>query len=479
MVQYIRYSGEEDFRFPALKHRLSPFKRYKYTGRGRRISVEGIFVYKTSHPQKNPKKYLGFLDPAEEYNLLKLKPPEKEQYKIFCSIPTNLISKEKLLSKPNVRLSGLVDIQQDNASSKILLVEEIEILPIEYRAVGSPAFLNLDEMFSFLYSRNPEIYEHGPLMLLASLIGSERVSQYFPEETPGCGINIGTSSEDVRGKPAAGVVTASMRRQLGNFIKEVNIGPINKLCNQLKWNRFISLKEPKILSRTLETRNEVDWNLISDISAMNKPRLSEFTASDINLVFDPNLFPRKLSREDLKNLRQTLLFAKSTPALSYGENIVGRIEMKTEDLVKELARVVDYAPFLFRYRFEPLCDAFLKGNHLEDYIIGGEINVEKRDVDDFFRRVKDAALDFAEYAQDHIETTAYGKVIDTIKDHRARSLYTELLVKGGLSAEHMVSYLMERYNTTEEKAKSIVEDLVEAEPVLVVKKQGLYNPVYS
>jgi hypothetical protein len=208
-------------------------------------------------------------------------------------------------------------------------------------------------------------------------------------------------------------------------------------------------------------------------------RLSEFTASDINLVFDPALFPRRLTRDDLKGLRQTLLFARSTPQLSYGESINARIEVKTDAVIRDLAKEVEYAPFLFRYRFEPLCDAYLRGSHLEDFLLGGRINVERSEVDDFFSKVKDAARNFAEYAKDHVDSGMFTQVLDGIVDRRARSLYQELVVKGGMSREHMLAYLMDRYDLSEDKAERVLEGLIQAEPALVVRKGGLYVPVYS
>jgi hypothetical protein len=270
-----------------------------------------------------------------------------------------------------------------------------------------------------------------------------------------------------------------MKKTLEGFIKKVSIGPVNTLDSPLRWNRFLSVKEPQMLSRKIDTENEIDWNLISDIGGLRKVRLSEFTASDINLVFDPALFPRRLGRDDLKGLRQTLLFAKSTPQLSYGENIAARIEMKTESVIRDLAKDVEYAPLLFRYRFEPLCDAYLKGNHLEDFLLGGKIRVERKEVDSFFSKVADAARDFAEYAKDHVDSGMFTDVLDGVGDARARSLYREMIVKGGMSEGHMLAYLMDRYDLSEEKAGKILAGLLKAEPSLVVRKGGLYMPVYS
>jgi hypothetical protein len=480
MAAYInRYSGEDDFRFPALKGRLNSYKRFKYAARDRMIEVEGIFVYKAARPARKPGFFLGFLDLAEEYKLLGLKAPEIESYRIWCRIPANLVSRDLLYSKPNVRVAGTIRIERDNISSKTLVVERMEFLPVEYRSVGVPAFLNFDDMFASLYSRTPEIYEHGPFMLLASLIGSEKRSPFFPEENAGCGINIGTSPESVPGKVGAGAITSGMRRSLEGFVRKVSIGPVNTLSSPLRWNRFLSVKEPDMLARKIETENEIDWNLISDIGGLRKVRLSEFTASDINLVFDPALFPRRLGRDDLKGLRQTLLFAKSTPQLSYNDTISARIEVKTEAVIKDLAKDVEYAPLLFRYRFEPLCDAYLKGNHLEDFLLGGKIKVGRKEVDDFFGKVADAARDFAEYAKDHVETGMFTEILDGVGDARARSLYREMIVKGGMSEEHMRTYLMDKYDISEEKAGKILEGLIKAEPALVVRKGGLYAPVYS
>jgi hypothetical protein len=479
-----RYSGEADFRFPALKCRTESFRKFKYASRGRKLELEGVFIYKSASPPRKPEFYKGYLDLEEEYRLLNLRPPEKNQLRIWCHIPSDLTSRDKLISKPNVRATGRVAMDSDKESTKRFLVDELEFLPIMYKAVGAPAFTDLDDMFSCIYSRGPELYEHGPYLLLASLIGSERRSRYFPEENVGCGINMGSASRD---SPRAGssprggkadIITSSMRKQLVDFIKKVNVGSLNKVSTQFKWNRFLSIEDPAILSRTMETDNEVDWNLISDIDNINQLRNSRFMTSDINLVFDPSLFPRRLSRDDIKNLKQTLLFMKSTPPMEYSKNIDELIEAKTDNVVRDLAKRVDYAPFLFRYRFEPLCDAFLKANHLEDYLLGGGIKIKEKDVRDFFKRAEDASCDFADYAEPYITDSRFTSIPDIIGDRRIQDLYREMLVKGAMTEKDMIHYLTERYSVVERKADSLVSSLLHAEPVLVVRKATFYKPIY-
>ena len=472
-----RYSGEEDFRFPALKHRLEPFRKFKYSPRGRKLELEGIFIYKYASPSRNPDSYLGYLDLKEEYRLLGLKPPEKKQLKIWCRIPSELTSREKLISKPNIRVTGRVSMDMDKESTKHFLVDEIEFLPIQYRAVGAPAFDNFEDMFSCIYSREPKIYEHGPILLLASLIGSERRSIYFPDENVGCGINMGTSAEDLPGKVGAGAITTSMKKQLRDFIRKVNIGSLDTLSTQFRWNRFLSVDNPEILSRRIQTNNEIDWNLISNLEEINQLKRSKFIASDINLVYDPDLFPPKINREDAKNVKQTLLFAKSTPQITYSESINALIEVKIEDVIHDLAKRVDYAPFLFRYRLEPLCDAFLKGNHLADYLLGADISIKRRDVREFFKRAKDVALDFATYAERYIDPDNFGDILEGARDRRAQDILSKLFVKGSMTEDQMIDYLMDKYGVSKERAESIIASLVYEEPVLVIKRGNLYMPV--
>lgn len=470
-----RYSGEEDFRFPALKCRTESFSKFRYASRGRRLVLEGVFIYTSASPPRKPDSYVGYLSLEEEYRLLGLIPPEKEQYRIWCNIPSALTTRERLISKPNIRVTGRVATYMDKISTKHFIVDEIEFLPIEYRAVGSPAFDSLDDMFSCIYSRESRIYEHGPIMLLASLIGSEKKSIYFPDENVGCGINIGSSPMDSPGDGRAGRIIPSMRKQLVDFIAKVNVGSLNKVSPQFRWSRFLSVEDHAILSRTMDTKNEIDWNIISDMENINQLKSSRFITSDMNLIFDPNLFPRRLNRDDIKNLRQTILFAKSTPQITYSEKLIAWIENKTEEIVDDLAKRVDYAPFLFRYRFEPLCDAFLKANHLEDYLMGGDIRIKKKEVHDFFKRSRDAACEFA-YAVKPDESV-FTPILDGIRDKKVQSLYRELLVKGAMTEERMVQYITERYPVVERKADSLVSSLLHAEPVLVVRRGDLYMPV--
>ncbi|MBN2014919.1 MAG: hypothetical protein JW778_07045 [Candidatus Altiarchaeota archaeon] len=471
-----RYSGEDDFRYPALKCRLESFKRFKYTTRGRGIEVEGIFIYKLALPQRNSKVYVGFIDSMEEYRLLNLRPPEKDLLKIWCHIPSNLATRERLLSKPNLRLRGKVSVEGNNLESKTLIVEDLEFLPVEYTAVGAPAFIDLDDMFSCIYSRGPELYEHGPLLLLASLVGSERKSRYFPEENAGCGINMGSSAEDSPRKVSSGRITSSMRKQLLDFIRRVNIGSLDSISDKFRWNRFLSIEDPLILSRTIQTKNEIDWNLVSDIDGINNLKRSRFITSDINLVFDPNIFPRKMNRDDLKNLRQTILFAKSTSGMSYSAEADAWIENGIDKVVRDLAKRVDYAPFLFRYRLEPLCDAFLRANHLEDLLLGGSIGIKRKDVKDFFSIAEDAACDFAEYSRPYVDERVFSSILDSMNDKRLQNLYRELLVKGGMTENDMKLFL-EKHAVAEKKADSLVSSLLHSEPVLVVKQGSLYRPV--
>ena len=472
-----RYSGEEDFRFPALKHRLESFRKFRYSPRGRKLELEGIFIYRSTLPPRKPDLYLGYLDLEEEYKLLGLRPPEKKQLKIWCHIPSDLTTREKLLSKPNIRIIGKVSMDMDKKSTKHFLVDELEFLPIQYRAVGVPAFENFEDMFSCVYSRASRIYEHGPILLLASLIGSEKRSIYFPDENVGCGINMGTSAEDIPGKVGTGAITMSMRKRLRNFIRKVNIGSLDTLSTQFRWNRFLSVDNPEILSRKIQTNNEIDWNLISSLEEINQLKRSKFIASDINLVYDPDFFPPKINKEDAKNVKQTLLFAKSTPQITYSESINALIEVKTEDVVHDLAKRVDYAPFLFRYRFEPLCDAFLKGNHLVDYLIDGDIHIKRKDVHEFFKKAEDAALEFADYAERYIDPNNFKDILEGAKDRRAQDIFNKLLVKGGMTEDQMIDYLMDKHKTSKERAESIIASLVYEEPVLVIKRGNLYMPV--
>ncbi len=492
MARYCnRYLGIEDFRFPALKCRVEPFKKFRYARRGEVIEVEGIFIYKSAYPQRNPSVYKGYLDLREEYRLLGLRTPEKNQLRILCYLPADLTSRDRLLSKPNVRIRGKVwidkgmELQRGESfavidpmlKNKKIVAEEIEFLPVEYTAVGAPAFGNLDDMFSCIYSRVPELYEHGAFLLLASLIGSEHISRYFPEENVGCGINMGLSPKEASGEVDSGRILPAMRKKLGDFIRKVNVGSLNKVSSQFKWNRFLSVKDPVILSRKMKTDNEIDWNLISDICNVNHLKNSEFITSDINLVFDPNLFPGRITREDMNNLKQTLIFAKSVPMSNYSGKVNAWIENKTEAVVKDLAKRVDYAPFLFRYRFEPLCDAFLRGNHLEDYLIEGKIKIKKNDVHNFFKMAEDAACDFADYAAEFIEEDRFSDILDSTKDMRTQDLYRELLVKGGMAEEDMIQYIIEKHAVVDRKAESLVSSLLHAEPVLVIKQGGIYKPV--
>ncbi|MEA3255559.1 MAG: hypothetical protein U9Q22_06960 [Candidatus Altiarchaeota archaeon] len=469
-----RYSGGEDYRFPALKCRTESFRKFRYSPRGRRLELEGIFIYESSSPPRKPAVYTGYLDLREEYRLLGLRPPEKKQTEIKCYIPSDLASKEKLILKPNIRVSGQVAIDMDKTSTKHVVVDELEFIPVRYRAVGAPVFEDFEDMFTCIYSRESRIYEHGPILLLASLIGSEKRSLYFPDENVGCGINIGASAEDVPGKVSSGAINIPL---LTNFIKRVNVGSLNKLTNQFHWNRFLSVKNPEMLSRKIKSSNEIDWNLISEIGKINQLRRSEFIASDVNLVFDPNIFPPKINKEDAKNMKQTLLFAKSTPQVMYSNDMNALMEVKTDKLVRNLAKRVDYAPFLFRYRFEPLCDAFLKGSHLMDYLTGGDVVIKRKDIHEFFKRAGDAVLDFATYAEQYIDDNTFNSILDGVRDRRAQDLFKELIVKDGMSNDQMMLYLMDRYSLREEKAESIVSGLVHAEPVLVTRKGNLYKPV--
>lgn len=469
-----RYSGEEDYRFPALKCRTESFRKFRYSPRGRRLELEGIFIYKSASPHRKPEVYLGYLDLKEEYGLLGLRPPGKKQAKIWCYIPSSLTTREELISKPNMRVTGRVAMDMDKTSTKHVVVDELEFIPVRYRAVGAPVFEDFEDMFTCIYSRESRMHEHGPILLLASLIGSEKRSPYSPDENVGCGVNIGASAEDVPGKVSSGAINIP---QLNNFIKRVNVGSLDKLTNQFRWNRFLSINNPEILSRGIQTSNEIDWNLISELEKINQLKSSKFIASDINLVFDPSLSPPKINKEDAKNMKQTLLFAKSTPQVIYPPGMNALIEVKTDKVVRNLAKRVDYAPFLFRYRFEPLCDAFLKGSHLMDYFTGENVVIKRKDINEFFKRAGDAVRDFAEYAEQYIDDNTFNSILDGVRDRRAQDLFKELIVKDGMSNDQMMLYLMDRYSLREEKAESIVSGLVHAEPVLVTRKGNLYKPV--
>ncbi|MEA1924353.1 MAG: hypothetical protein U9M95_00630 [Candidatus Altiarchaeota archaeon] len=477
--------GGKDFQFPALKHRLESFRKFRYSPRGRKLELEGIFIYRSASPLRKPDSYIGYLDPREEYKLLGLKPPQ-ENLKIWCHIPSDLATREKLISKPNIRVTGRVVVNMDKTSTKHIVVDELEYLPITYKAVGAPAFENLEDMFTYIYSRTPEMYEQEPMLLLASLIGSEKRDIIFPRDNPGCGVNIGVTREKRPGELSGHIIREKDIDRFKEFIRRVSVEPIDKLNNNLMWGRFMSQKIPEnVLSRRVYNSNEINWNLSTLIEDINKgwKKRNKFMSSDLNMPFEPDIaFPR-ISKEDAKNLKQTILFAKSTPSIEYTGKIEGIIEAKTDDLIRELAEEATYAPFLFRYRLAPLCDAFIKGNHLADYLMDDNIRFAEKEIRLFFRHARSIAIDFIDFSKQHIDPKYFDDILEdkspTKKaDNRFLGLCRELQIKGYLSYPEIMSFLIERYTLTEKKAESIIDQLRNHEPAIVIEKDNGLSPIY-
>ncbi len=480
-----RYYGGEDFRFPALKSRFEPFIRFQNAPRGKRLEVEGIFIYDSQSKPAKPDAYMGYLDLNEEYKLLNLKPPVGKQIKILCVIPSTLINREELISSPNIIIKGNVVIDRDKRETKHLEVDEVKIVPLEYNAIGAPAFDSLDTMFEYIYSRSPEYYENEPKVLLASLIGSFEKDIVFPNENAGCGINIGASRKDIPGKISGNIIRSKDIDDLNRFIQQVSIEPINRFENNLHWSRFVFQDLPEnVLSRTSPGINEVNWNIGALIENMsNWKNLSNFTSSDLNVAFGPKILFPKIKKDDINNIKQTLLFAKTGMRVKYERDISALIEVKTEKLLEELGREVNYAPFLFRYRFKPLCDAFIKGNYLGDYQSKTEIKPSRNDINSFFKIVDNIAIDFIDFSKEYIDLKPFDNILGeksvSIKaDRRFLRLYTTLLIKGHMSYNEMILFLIDKCNLSENKAISMIEELKNHEPAIIIEKNNGLTPIY-
>lgn len=486
-----RYYSGDNFRLPALKSRVEPFTRFEYAPRDRRLEVEGTFIYvKQSHPIK-PDFYIGYLDSKREYDHLNLKPPPGKQSRILCYIPSNLTSRDNLISTPNIKIKGTVLIDGDKKNTKRLEVDEIEIVPIEYNTVGGPAFDNLDHMFEYIYSRVPDFYENEPKLLFSSLIGSSERDIFFPNENSGCGINIGATREDVPGKNSAHRIKSKDIEKLNKFIKHISIEPPNKIDNTLNWSRFVFHEVPEtILSRTSPTINEVNWNISAMIEDMNRgwKHINNFTSSDINVAFSPNILFPEIKKEDRNNIKQTILFTKLIH-VDYTKELNAFIEIKTEELITRLAKEVEYAPFLFRYRFKPLCDAFIKGEHMGEYLLPdiyhseGNLSPSKKDIESFFRGVDNVASEFASFSKGNIDLKQFGNILEDKSvnkraDRKFIDIYNKLLIKGHMTYTQILQYLTEKYELSEQKANSLIGDLKNYEPAIVIERNNGLSPVY-
>ncbi|MCK5345078.1 MAG: hypothetical protein KAR20_16825, partial [Candidatus Heimdallarchaeota archaeon] len=237
------------------------------------MNLEGIFIYKKAYPRrsKNPQVYIGHLDQKKEYYNLDLRVPEKEMMKIPCFIPSDLVRREDLNSK-NLRLRGVVEYDPVN-DRKIFMAEHVDVCDIKYIEVGPPALGNYEDIFTYVYERQREVFEGEPTLLFAGLIGSDVGSSYTSDENPGCGVGIGIVEEASSGSGRIPIATKNVLRDFSYFVRRISPVRINSQNPSFEWWRYVSTNlSGDVASRKLKNEKEIDWNVISNVKEISASR---------------------------------------------------------------------------------------------------------------------------------------------------------------------------------------------------------------